>query len=166
MQLQSNKKDPLQQRNQAVKAAYFQILKFTKQLLSVQEQEPLRYSLVREEKKPVKVGSIIHEFINPLFYLRLECYEGNVYGIHYGIQSQPKFLESELFTTQFVRNIYKVTTASNTTINIEDCIYTDYIIVECSELYEYIEERNKSNHTFEQIHYKPKVTKRKLAKAA
>jgi hypothetical protein len=166
MQSQSNKADPLANRNQAVKAAYFQMLKFTKLLLSAQVEEPLRYSLIREDKKPTKVGSIIHEFINPLFYLRLECYEGNNYGIHYGIQSQPKFLESELFTTQFVRNIYKVTMASNTTINIEDCIYTDYIIVECSELYEYIEERNKSNHTFEQILYKPNATKRKLNKAA
>ena len=166
MQLHSSKINQLTQRNQLVLFAYQQILKFTKQLLSAIEDEQTRHSLIREDKLPIIVGTIVHEFINPMFYLRLECYADNQLGIHYGIQSTPGFLESNPMTTAFVRTIYKVTMNTNTAINIEDCILTDYMIIECSELFEYIEERQKSNHTLSVIPYKPKAVKRKLAKAA
>jgi hypothetical protein len=166
MQLHSSKINQLTARNQLVLAAYQQILKFTKQLLSNIEDEQTRHSLIREDRLPIKAGTIVHEFINPMFYLRLECYADNQLGIHYGIQATPGFLESNSMTTAFVRTIYKVTMDTNTTINIEDCILADYMIIECSELFEYIEERQKSNHTLGVIPYKPKAVKRKLAKAA
>jgi hypothetical protein len=166
MHLQTIKTNTLTPRNLAVLTTYQLILKTTKQLLATIEDEQTRHTLIREDRQPITVGTIVHEFINPMFYLRLECYADNQLGIHYGIQSMPGFLESNPMTMEFVRMIYKLTMASSTDINIEDCILTDYMIIECSDLFEYIEERQKSNHMFSVIPYKPKGIKRKLRKAA
>ena len=152
--------------NACVQKAYFAILKQAKALLSNLEHQELRHSLIREDKKPIAPGIIVHEFISFEIYLRLECHKDNKLAINFGVQAIPGFADYEPLGAQFVRILYKLTMANQTAINIEDCIRTDFIITETTELYEYIEERNKSNHTFQLIPYKPKQVKRKLRKVA
>lgn len=146
--------------NNSVRQAYNAIYKYTKQLLSTLENEELRYSLEREERGQPIVGTIIHEFINPLLYLRLECHPTNSFAIHYGFEESKSFNQFAKLTESFVRLIYKVTSKEATEVNIEDSVRTDYCIYLCSEMYEYIEERNK-HHQFKQIKHRPTAVKRK-----
>jgi hypothetical protein len=152
--------------NNCVKAAYFEVLKQTKALLATLPDDPHRYSLIREDKLPIIEGTIVHEFINPLLYIRLECHKDDKLAINFGCDSQPGFLEYEPLAGMFVRILYKLTMVSTTAVNIEDCIRTDYIVTECSEFYEFIEEGGCKNHTFHLIKHKPKAIKRKLRKVA
>lgn len=152
--------------NKSVKQTYFQILKEAKALLSTIEEEPLRYTLIREDKPPIKIGTIIHEIVSPLLYLRLEVYADNKYGIHYGWELSPTFGHYYHVTNSFIRILYKLTMSDATPVSIEDCIRTDYVMNECSELYEYIEERGCKHHTYQLILYKVKAVKRKLRKVA
>jgi hypothetical protein len=149
-----------------VRKVYFKLLKEAKALLAPIEEEPLRFSLIREDKQPVVQGTIIHELVNPLLYLRLECYAENKLGIHYGFELSPTFGQYYAITNTFVRNVYKHTMIDATPINIEDCIRTDYVLNDCSALYEHIEERGCKHHSFALIPYKPKAVKRKLRKVA
>jgi len=146
--------------NNSVRQAYNTIYKHAKQLLSTLENEELRFSLEREDKGTPIVGTIIHEFINPLLYLRLECHPTNSFAIHYGFEESKSFNQFAKLTASFVRFIYKSTSKDATEVNIEDCVRTDYCIYLCSELYEYIEERNK-HHQFRQIKYRSTAVKRK-----
>lgn len=149
--------------NKVVKQCYFQIFKHAKSLLSAIEQEELRFTLVREDKQAI-TGSIIHEMVNPLLYLRLEQHTNGYYSIHYGFEAFPVFGDYYPMMSAFARFIYKVTMASATPINIEDALRVDFIILNCSELYEHIEDRNKY-HEFQLIKYKPAVNRRKQMKA-
>ena len=135
-------------------------------MLATIEEEPLRYTLVREDKPPIDVNSIVHELVSPLIYLRLSCYAENKLGIHFGFELSPTFGPYYHITNSFVRNLYKATIANATSINIEDCVRTDYIINECSAAYEHLEERGLRHHTFVLIPYKVKTVKRKLSKVA
>ncbi|RVU02376.1 hypothetical protein EOD41_00090 [Mucilaginibacter limnophilus] len=152
--------------NKIVKQTYFQLVKEAKALLATIEEEPLRYSLIREDKQSFQQGTIVHEFLNPLLYLRLECYAENKLGIHFGWELMPTFGEYYHIMNTFVRLVYKLTMADTTAINIEDCIRTDYVINECSAAYEHLEERGLRHHTFVLIPYKAKPIKRKLRKVA
>jgi hypothetical protein len=69
-------------------------------------------------------------------------------------------------TSSFIRLVYKLTMAEATPVDIEHAVKTDFVITECLELYEYIEERWKSNHDFKMLPYKAKPAKRKLRKVA
>jgi hypothetical protein len=149
--------------NECVLKAYTQILKQAKALLATIEEEPLRYTLIRQEK-PIP-GAIIHELVNPLLYLRLECHQDNEYSIHYGFELSPVFGPYYKLTSSFVRTLYKLTMANESSTNIEESLRTDWIITNCSELYEHVEEHNR-NHRFELIKHKAKPTKRKLSKVA
>lgn len=140
--------------------AYYNILKQAKQLLSTLERDELRYSLEREDKATPKVGTIIHELINPLIYLRLECHPNEVLAIHYGFEQVLAVNQYSKVTSTFVRSIYKLTSKDATTVNIEEAVRTDWCIKTCSEMYEYVEEQNK-HHTFKQIKYKPATVRRK-----
>ncbi len=150
--------------NKIVKEVYCAIYRNAKQLLATLEREELRYSLEREDKTTPKVGTIIHEFINPLIYLRLECHPNEVLAIHYGFEQVLAVNQYSKVTSAFVRSIYKLTSKDITTINIENAVRTDWCIKTCSEMYEYIEERNK-HHTFKQIKYKPATVRRKQMQA-
>lgn len=152
--------------NALVRKAYFKVLKETKNLLATFEQEPLRYVLVRQDKQPTINGTIVHELVNPLVYLRLECFADNRLGIHFGWELSPTFGEYYHITSRVIRVLYKYTMADTGPINIEDCIKTDWVINECSELYEYVEERGCKHHSFALIQHKPKAEKRKLRKVA
>jgi len=147
--------------NESVETAYFTILKQTKGMLACIEQKELRFTLERQDKGQPVVGSIIHELVNPLLYLRLECHQDNQYAIHWGIEELTQQGELSDLTTRFLRLLYKVTMNGAYPVDIENCIRTDWFLKNsCSEMYEYIEERNK-HHTFKQIKYKVTASKRK-----
>jgi hypothetical protein len=150
--------------NNSVRQAYNAIYKHAKQLLSTLENEELRYTLEREEQGQSIVGTIVHEFISPLLYLRLECHPTNSFAIHYGFEESKSFNQFAKITASFVRFIYKSTSKDSTEVNIEDSVRTDYCIYLCSELYEYIEEQNK-HHQFKQLTYRPTAAKRKQMQA-
>ncbi|WP_158826733.1 hypothetical protein [Mucilaginibacter lacusdianchii] len=166
MKPQSTPDLPVAAFNAEVRKVYFKLLKEAKILLATIEEEPLRFSLIREEKQPIQQGTIVHELINPLLYLRLECYAENKPGVHYGFELSPTFGQYYHVTNTFVRILYKHTMVEATPINIEDCIRTDYVLNDCSALYEHIEERGCKHHTFQLILYKAKAVKRKLRKVA
>jgi hypothetical protein len=166
MKPQSTRPLPVLTYNETVQKAYLHILKEAKALLAAIAEEPLRFTLIREEKKPVTTGVIVHELVNPLIYLRLECYAENKLGIHYGWELSPTFGPYYHITSSFIRLLYKATMADATPINIEDCIRTDYVLNETSALYEYIEERGCKHHRFELVKHKAKQAKRKLRKVA
>jgi len=155
----------LSARNKAIRQAYHAILKATKALIATVEEEPLRYTLIREDKHKHTKELILHEMISPLIYLRLELHSNDELSIHYGWETSPVFGPYYQITSTFVRMLYKLTMASTTEINFEDAVRTDWVINNCSEAYEYIEERNKY-HRFELIKHKPKPIKRKLRRVA
>lgn len=146
--------------NTAIQQAYFNVYKNAKQLLSTLEREELRYSLELEDKSNLEVGTIVHEFINPLLYLRLEFHATNVLAIHYGFEQVLANNQYSQITSAFIRSIYKYTAKEATTINVEDAVRTDWCINTCSEMYEYMEESNK-HHQFKLIKYKALAAKRK-----
>ncbi|MBD1364441.1 hypothetical protein IDJ77_11535 [Mucilaginibacter sp. ZT4R22] len=147
--------------NKSVGLAYFVVLKQAKQMLSTLEPEELRYTLEREDNATSQAGAIIHELVNPLIYLRLECSNEDVLSIHFGIEQVTNQEGLSAITSKLIRLVYKHTAKEATGINIERCVKTDWLINSCSELYEYIEERNK-HHTFKQIKYKVTAARRKL----
>lgn len=150
--------------NKAVQEAYFKILKETKAMLSTIPPEELRYSLVREDKPSTAIGAIIHEFINPLLYLRLEHHTNDLYGIHYGFEQIGNDQELSNRTASFTRSVYRLTAKEFTTVNIEACVKNDWCITQCSELYEYVEEQMKY-HQFYLIKYRSATNRRKQMKA-
>lgn len=143
-------------RNEAIKAAYFDMLKVATQLLSTIEQEDFRHTLVRE-KEPVKAYGLIHEFVNPLLFLRLSLLEDGIYAIHYGFEPCVTYAH---ITMPFCRSVYKLSMKDCTAVNIENSIKTDWFIHNPDEMYEYIAEQNKY-HTYKQIKYKPTASQRK-----
>lgn len=146
--------------NKAVKGAYFKLWRGTQQLLTTVERHELRCTLQRQDRSAISFGSKVHEVINPLIYLSLECNDGELLSIHFGFEQLVEDQEYSHITSRFVRLLYKLTASENTSINIESCINTDYIITSCSELYEVVEDRMK-HHSFSLIKYKPATTRRK-----
>lgn len=152
--------DKLAAYNKAVKTAYFAVLKVAKQVLATIAHEELRYSLTREDRAANEAGSIIHEFLTPLLYIRLECGLDNAYLIHYGIETFDKPNEYAVITAKFTRCIYRLTSKELNSINIESCVQVDWLITNTSEMYEYIEDGNK-HHRFELIKHRVTANQRK-----
>ncbi len=150
--------------NEAVRQAYFKLLKYTKQQLSTIERDELRFTLQREDNSPISFGSKVHELVNPLIYLSLECNDGELLNIHWGFELLLEDTEYAHITQTFTRMLYKLTSVEHTAINIEKCVSTDYIIVNCSELYETVEDRMRY-HTFTLIKHKQAATRRKQMQA-
>ncbi len=146
--------------NQCVQLAYFQLLKQAKQMLSTIEQEELRFTLERTDRKPPQIGTIVHELVSPLIYIRLELHTDNLMSIHFGIECVHEKGELSEITTAFLRLLYKLTSKDAYPIDIENCVRTDWFINSCNEMYSYIEDRNKY-HTFKQLKYKVTAMKRK-----
>ncbi len=146
--------------NKAVQAAYYAIYKNAKQLLSTLELDDLRSTLERKDKGPIIVGTILHELVNPVVYLRLEYHVTNTYAIHYGFEQFASFTPLAKVTSAFVRSIYKLTAKEKTGVNIEDSVRTDYCIYGCSDAYEHVDEHSCFHH-FKRIEYKPMAAKRK-----
>ena len=156
----NTKPTKLSSRNDAVTVAYFAMLKVAKQLLSTIESHEIRCTLYRQ-KEPDDKPDIIHEFVSPLLYLRLESYDDGTLGIHYGFEPCKTY---EHITLPFCRSVYRLSGKENTAVNIEDGIRTDWVIFNPDDMYQYIEEQNKY-HTFELIKYKPSANRRKQMKA-
>jgi len=150
--------------NEAVKRAYFKILKGSKLLLSTIYQHELRCTLCRSNKPGTMVNTI-DELVNPLLYLSLECNDGERYSIHFGFELFKHECEYSVVTSKFVRLLYKLTSTEHTTINIEDCVNTEYVITDCSALFEAVEDSNNKQHKLTVIQYKPAAIKRKQMKA-
>ncbi|MDB4921234.1 hypothetical protein [Mucilaginibacter sp.] len=150
--------------NTAVHQAYGRILKHTKQLLASIEQTELRYALERMERSK-KPNTVIHELLTPLLYLRLECSPEATMTIHFGIEHVDKTPLLGVITSSFLRALYKETAQESTAIDIEASVKTDWFIKSCSEMFEYVEERNKY-HTFKQIKYKRSPQQKKLLAVA
>jgi hypothetical protein len=161
---QINNQSAVSPYNEQVRGAYFQILKEARAMLATIEHEELRYSMVRDEKKLTESIRVIHEFISPLIYLRLECHSDNRFMIHYGFEqiNSNQLLSNR--TALFTRSVYKLTSKEQTEINIEDCVHNDWCITECSALYDYVENQMRY-HEFHLIKYKPASNKRKQMKA-
>lgn len=150
--------------NSEVRKVYFRILREAKALIAANERDELRYTLIKEDKALQGQG-IIHELISPLLYLRLECDGTGEYAVHYGYEPRPITSEFCTMNAPFVRFIYKLTAAENTSVNIEESVRIDFVINHCSELYEHVAEHNR-HHFFQLIPYKAKAVKRKLRKVA
>lgn len=138
--------------NTAVRQAYGRILKHAKQLLASLEQEELRFTLERMERSK-KPHAVIHELISPLLFLRLECSGETLMAIHFGIEHVDQSPALAMVTAAFLRMLFKETARKKDGIDIEDCVKTDWFIKSCSEMFAYVEERNKY-HTFKQLKYK------------
>jgi hypothetical protein len=149
--------------NMEVKAAYFKVLKQTKQLLATIERHELRYTYVRNTKDNKGFITTVNELISPLLYLSLEWSVDNL-TISYGFECFNNESEYTAITAKFVRLLYKLTSTEQTTLDIEECIDTEYVNTDCSALYEAIEDSNNKQHSFSLIAYKP-TAKRKQLKA-
>lgn len=147
--------------NKVVKAAYYKVLKEAKTLLSGLEREELRYSLIREDRLSNSLSKIVHEFCNPLLYLRLESYADGTLGIRYGFEPCQDYAH---ITAAFTRFLYKVTMREATSEDIECSIKTQFYLHNPDEMYAYLEEQMK-HHQFHLIKYKPRASKRKQLKA-
>jgi hypothetical protein len=140
--------------NQTVKESYFAILKAATTLLSTLEEEGLRSALIYDNRHNTSTDPLLHEFITPLLYLRLEVQTDNTLAIHWGIEPSNKAGEKSTLTSNFVRMLYKLTAKENTATNIQDAVKTDWFINSPSYMYEYVELRNK--------HHQPKLIKHKV----
>jgi len=150
--------------NKSVHEAYLKVLKLTRNQLATLEREEMRYCLEREDRSTPKVGTIVHELVNPLIYLRLECHTGNTLAIHFGFEQVLSMNQYSQLTTFFIRLLYRLTAKDATEVNIENCIRTDWVINQPGAMYEHIEEINK-HHQFKLIKHKPTAMKRKQMKA-
>jgi hypothetical protein len=153
-------KEQLSPYNLAVKQAHTNILKVAKQLLAQIEHEELRYTLVRGETHQTADGIIIHEFVNPLLYLRLECREDNLFTIRFGFEQITTDERLSNITASFMRGVYRFTAKDVTPINIEGSVKTDWCINNPSDMYAYIEDKDK-HHTFQLIKHKVTASQRK-----
>lgn len=151
--------------NEAVQHAYDSVLAKTKQLLASIEQEELRHVLERGPRGE-QPDDIFHELVSPLVYLRLECQvEKAQLAIHFGIEPATKFPQLHAVTATFLRTLFTYTGKGYTGTDIEDCVKTDWLINVCSEMFEYLEERNKC-HTFRKIPFKKYTTRKRVLKIA
>ena len=150
--------------NEAVQQAYDSILAKAKQLLASLEQEELRYVLERTEHS-TEAPLIMHEFVSPIVYLRLERAEDTRLTIHFGAEPSSPFPEIQVLTATFLRTVFILTGKAYTGTDIEDCVKTDWFINVCSDLYEYLEGRAKY-HTFRKIPYKKHTTRKRVLEVA
>jgi hypothetical protein len=150
--------------NEAVRHTYDQILTKATQLLASLEQDELRHVLERKQngsEPPV----IVHEFVSPIVYLRLECAEDSKLVIHFGAEPSSPFPDVQAVTAGFLRTLFTLTGKAYTGINIEDCVKTDWLINVCSEMFEYLEGRTKY-HAFRRIPYKKGTPRKRALKVA
>jgi len=148
--------------NQEVRKAFNEILKYAKSLLLTIEREELRCTLSREVK-PATRNMVVYEFINPLFYLKLSCENHERFVIHFGLECGDPGHEFRIQTALFTRAIYRHTAKEHTAIDIEDCVQTDWIITDCSALFEYKED--SPNHQLTLLKKESGTKRRKTLKA-
>lgn len=146
--------------NKSVHDSFARLLEATFKMLAAVERHELRCYLFRSDNSNIRFGSKVYEFVSPLLYLSLESQDGNALTIHFGFELLNADSEYTLITSRFVRMLYNFTAKENTVVDIESCINTNYVIYECSALYETIEDRMR-HHILKVIPYKPASAKRK-----
>lgn len=166
MKKQTTEEQRLSTYNAEVSKAYFKILKQTKALLATIPYDELRYTLVHSEGKEPGFNVKVDEFVNPLCYLCLIYGAIDTLEIHFGFEAYNGDRGFGDITTQFLRLLYSITSANQTTVNIEGCINCNEVQTDCSDLYECLEDSRIKRHKFVQIAYKPKPIKRNLRKVA
>lgn len=150
--------------NKAVHNSFGKLLSETFKLLATVERYELRCYLYRENRSDISFGSKVFELISPLLYLSLECEDGELLSIHFGFELLQGDSQYTPIISRFVRMLYTFTAKENTAVNIEDSINTNYVIYDCSALYETVEDRMR-HHTLKVIPYKTAVAKRKAMMA-
>jgi hypothetical protein len=151
--------------NKAVKEIYFKMLKAAKELLSNIQDEPLRYSLCREDRHPTKRYITLHQFISPLLYLRLDLHN-NEMCIHYGYETLPVVSPYYEVTASFIRIVYKLTMDDGVSTNIEQALRIDWVLTNTGDCYQHLEEMGHKQHLFKLVKFKPRQIKRKLRRVA
>lgn len=136
--------------NKEVKKAHASILGVAKNLISTVDRHELRCILLYK----VETGNptIIHRLISPLLYLSLEVDTAGKLVIHYGFEVFERQSQYSSITQQFVRMLYRVTGSEYTSIDIEASVTTNYVVTDCSALYE-IKEDDR-NYTLKVLTYK------------
>jgi hypothetical protein len=106
-----------------------------------------------------------HQLISPVLYLALSTDDdGDRYCIQFGFEQFSERNEYTPLTAKFIRMLHKYTSKEQNEVNIEDCIYSPYLMTTCSDLYEATEDSNK-RYPVKVIPYKPHAVKRKQMKA-
>jgi len=146
--------------NERVRQAYLALLKGTLYLISLTDNDELHHTLQRK----AKAGIILHELLNPLFYLKLQYDENDKLAIHYGFETISTNGTYSDLIDRFARSVYRLTARERGGINIEGCVRSACCIYTCSELYEYISDRSRY-HTFKVVHPRilPRQRKRLLS---
>src|SRR6185437_7294444 len=116
--------------NAIVERVYFTILKKTKTLLANLEQEELRFTLERTNKDdPAQM--VVHEFVSPVLYFRLEYYKSADLVIHFGIEQIIQDESLSILTARFLRLLFRYTSKEVLGKDIERCLRTDWFIYNC-----------------------------------
>ena len=152
--------------NECVHRAYKLIHRWAVAAISTIEEEAFRGTLIREDALPIREGSIVHEMVSPILYLRLECYAGGEYGIRFGYEPSPSFGKYYPIMASFVRMVYKLTNKRASQVDMERCVRIYHIQTDCADLYHYMAEVVSRYHRHEAVAYKASAVKRKLLKAA
>ena len=150
--------------NKSVHDSFARLLDATFKLLATIERHELRCYMFRADNSNIVFDSKVYELISPLLYLSLESQDGEELSIHFGFELLNGNSEYSHITSRFVRMLYSFTAKENTAIDIERCINTEYVIYDCSALYETVEDRMR-HHTLKVIPYKPANAKRKAMMA-
>src|SRR4051812_37852988 len=105
--------------NEAVRVAYFKVLKRATQLLSSIERDELRFTMQRSDAEPIAFGTKVHELISPLLYLSLESPDGIDLVISFGFEQLNGDDQYAHITSNFIRTLFRLTNTENTGVDIE-----------------------------------------------
>ena len=134
--------------NKIVLNAYMAIVDLAKQTLSGLEKEDLRHTLTLQATPKDR---IIHEFINPLLYLRLYRQHDDSYAMNYGFEP---CLDYSNITLPFVKALHTIIHEAAVKAKIPNCIRADWYFNDPDELYEYLS-INDTGHCYALIEYNP-----------
>jgi hypothetical protein len=149
--------------NAAVTKAYFRTLEYAKEMIATLHPYEARCSLEFEESNSDAIFKT-HQFVSPVLFLDLH-WDLITLQIHFGYECFDTNSELADFSSEFVRALYKFTSKPYTKVNIEDCVHCNNIITTCSDLFEAIDDSNHKRHTFKEIPYKERQSKRKTMQA-
>jgi hypothetical protein len=134
--------------NKIVLRAYTSIVELAKQTISGLEKEDYRHTLATQVKPKDR---IVHEFVNPLLYLRLYRQHDDSYAMNYGFE--PCMTHSNI-TLPFVKGLHKLVQEAAAKAKIDNCIRVDWYFNDPDELYEFLAMHDK-DHTYALIEYNP-----------
>ena len=134
--------------NKIVLRAYTSIVDLAKQTISGLEKEDYRHTLATRVNPKDR---IVHEFVNPLLYLRLYRQHDDSFAMQYGFE--PCLIYSNV-TLPFVKALHNVLHMAAVKAKIPNTIRADWYPNDPDELYAFIEMINK-DHVHALIEYNP-----------